>query len=297
MGFEPLNSDLKEDAVKTKLIALAMGGLLAAQAGNAAYGTLLYATNGSSISRFDDANLATVVSTPLVGLQVGETLIGFDVRPSGGGLYGVGSTSRIYLVDPTTGLVVQSGALLSTALSGTKFGVDFNPIPDRLRVVSDTEQNLRMNVITGATTNDPALNPAGNVVEVAYSNNFAGATSTVLYGIDSVAGTLVNITAPNSGGPISTVGSLGLGTNLNANIGFDITPSGIAYAAITTSGTSRLYTVNLGTGAATLVTPNAGSIGNGATSFVGITAVPEPGTVGLLGVITCGLLARRRRTA
>ena len=34
------------------------------------------------------------------------------------------------------------------------FGVDFNPVPDRLRVVSNTGQNLRINVDTGATTTD-----------------------------------------------------------------------------------------------------------------------------------------------
>jgi hypothetical protein len=281
--------------VKTKLIAYAVGGLLLAQAGNAAHGALVYAASPSAITRFDDANIGVAVTVPVTGLQVGETLVGLDVRPSGGGLFAVGSTSRVYTVDPLTGLAVQAGSLISPTLSGTKFGVDFNPIPDRLRVVSDAEQNLRINVGTGATINDAALNPAGNIVEVAYSNNFASATSTTLFGIDSAAGTLVTITAPNAGGPITTVGSLGLGTALNQNIGFDITPSGIAYAAVTTGGSSRLYTVNLTTGAATPVTSNGGVIGSGLTSFVGVTVVPEPASIGLLGVAASGLLMRRRR--
>jgi hypothetical protein len=142
--------------VNTKLIAYAVGGLLLGQAGTAAHGALVYATNGTTITRFDDANLATTVTTPVVGLQVGETLVGFDVRPAGGGLFAVGSTSRVYTVDPVTGLAVQAGSLISPALSGTKFGVDFNPVPDRLRIVSDTEQNLRVNATTGATINDAA---------------------------------------------------------------------------------------------------------------------------------------------
>ena len=39
--------------------------------------------------------------------------------------------------------------------------MDFNPVPDRLRVVSDTGQSLRINVDTGAVITDTALNPAG----------------------------------------------------------------------------------------------------------------------------------------
>ena len=66
----------------------------------------------------------------------------------------------------------------------------------------------------------------------------------------------------------------GAGINLNEAIGFDIAgENGIAYATITTGGISRLYTVNLTTGAATLV----GAIGTG-TPYLGLTATPK--TVG-----------------
>src|SRR4029079_15968370 len=123
---------------------------------------------------------------------------------------------------------------------------------------------------------------AGNVVAIAYdrSDNDV-ATPTTLFGIDSAAGTLVMIGSingtPNSpnGGAITTVGSLGLGTNLNENIGLDIDPgTGIAFATITTAGISRLYTVNLSTGSATLSSSNAGSIGGGTSPFVGLSIVP-----------------------
>jgi hypothetical protein len=40
------------------------------------------------------------------------------------------------------------------ALQGTRFGVDFNPAANRLRVISDLGQNLRHNI------DDPAA-PAG----------------------------------------------------------------------------------------------------------------------------------------
>ncbi len=48
----------------------------------------------------------------------------------------------------------------SRTLSGTEFGIDFNPLADRLRVVSDTGQNLRIDVDSGATITDTALTAA-----------------------------------------------------------------------------------------------------------------------------------------
>ena len=156
-------------------------------------------------------------------------------------------------------------------INGTAWGTDVNPLTDRIRLVSNTEQNLRLNPADGTLTGtDSALNP-GNVVAAAYSNNFVGATTTTLYDIDSAAGTLKTQNPPDSG-TLVTVGSLGLGTNLNEAIGFDIAgENGIAYATITTGGISRLYTVNLATGAATLV----GQIGIGTTPFLGLTATPK----------------------
>jgi hypothetical protein len=46
---------------------------------------------------------------------------------------------------------------MDVPLDGTFFGVDFNPTVDRLRVISDTGQNLRVNVDTGAEFRDTSL--------------------------------------------------------------------------------------------------------------------------------------------
>ena len=161
--------------------------------------------------------------------------------------------------------------------------------------MSNTEQNLRLNPNDGTlSATDGALNPAGNTVAVAYSNNFPGTASTVLFSIDSAAGTLGIISSPNGGGPINTVGSLGLGTALNENIGFDIVDSNpFGFASITVGGQSRLYSVDLATGAAT----NLGAIGSGTTPYLGLTAatiVPEP-TTGILLLGAAGALGLRRR--
>jgi hypothetical protein len=267
----------------------------------------MYATDGTALIQFDSATPGmTTAPVSFTGLQNGETIVGIDLRPSNGLLYGIGSTSRIYTLNPLSGLAMQVGSAGAFTLDGTAFGTDFNPVPDRIRQVSDTEQNLRLNPNTGTALTDGALNPSGNVVAVAYSNNFAGATSATLYSIDSSSGTLGIITVPNSGGPITTVGSLMLGKGgLSDNIGFDISGlSGIAFASIDTAPIPRgdgangsaLYTINLGTGEATLV----GAIGDGTVSYLGLTAataVPEPSSIMLLGgaALVFGVYRRFRR--
>ena len=78
----------------------------------------------------------------VTGLQSNETLLGIDFRPATGELYGLGSTSRLYKVDPTTAVATAVGGQFSRCLSGFSFGFDFNPVIDRIRVVSETNQNL-----------------------------------------------------------------------------------------------------------------------------------------------------------
>jgi len=264
----------------------------------------LFSTNGSSISRFDSAVLGSTTTVPYTGLQAGETIIGIDIRPANGLLYGIGSTSRIYTINPLTGSATQVGAAGAFTINGTGFGLDFNPAVDRIRLVSNTEQNLRLNPNDGTlTSTDTPLNPAGNVVGLAYDRNDNDTTTaTTLYGIDSAAGTLVLVgsingtpNSPNTG-IVTTVGSLGLGTNLNEAIGFDISGrSGIGFATITTGGISRLYTINLTTGAATLSSSNGGAIGSGTSPFIGLAAIPEPGTATMAICFAAFALTRRLR--
>jgi len=245
-----------------------------------AAGEVIYATSGTVISTFASASPGVVTTVPLTGMQGGETLVGIDVRPSTGQIYGVGSSSRLYVVNPVTGLASQVGGSGAFTLNGTSFGTDFNPNVDRIRQVSNSEQNLRLNPVDGVlSATDTAINPVGNIVATAYDRNDLNAgTPTTLYAIDSTAGTLVTIgnvdgvVSPNTG-QVTTIGTLGLGTNLNESIGFDISAaSGTGFATITTGGISRLYTINLATGAATLV----GDIGVGTTVFPGMTVAATP---------------------
>ena len=94
------------------------------------------------------------------GLQTDTKLVGIDYRPATGALYGLGDRGGVYVVNPMSGRA-RLRARLNVALEGTQFGVDFNPTVDRLRIVSDTGQNLRANVDDGTTTVDIALNYLG----------------------------------------------------------------------------------------------------------------------------------------
>src|SRR5438045_1082868 len=126
---------------------------------------LLYATSGNDIARFDSGATGAVTSVPVIGLQGGESLVGIDVRPANQVLYGIGSSSRLYTIDPLTGVATQVGAAGAFTLNGTSFGTDFNPVPDRIRVVSNTGQNLRINPNDGTlAATDTAISPAGNTM-------------------------------------------------------------------------------------------------------------------------------------
>ena len=131
-------------------------------------GDVFVLTASNKLLSFDRATPATIRTTATVtGLQAGENLLGIDFRPADGQLYGVGSTGRIYTLNGATGAATLKSSLAAdaadttapyTALAGTQFGVDFNPLADRLRIVSDTGQSLRINVDTGATTTDGNIN-------------------------------------------------------------------------------------------------------------------------------------------
>lgn len=238
--------------------------------------TIFAVTSANNLVRFRSDTPGTIDATVgITGLQAGESILGIDVRPATRQIYALGNTGRLYTLNPTTGAATFVSTL-STAPSGASFGVDFNPVPDRLRSTSDADQNLRTNVDTGAVTVDTALayatgdpnagqNP--NVVGSAYTNNFAGATTTTLYGIDSNLDILVRQDPPNSG-TLNTVGPLGF--NTSDAVGFDIANgSGTAFAVLTGTGVgaaSGLYTINLTTGAATLI----GNVG-GTDGIRGIT--------------------------
>jgi hypothetical protein len=256
----------------------------------AAGATLFGITEAGNLVRFSSATPGTIDATvPVTGLQANETILGMDVRPATRQLYALGSTGRLYIINQVTGAARLASTLTAaagddnpfTALSGTAFGVDFNPVPDRLRIISDADQNLRVDVSNGAAITDGTLAYAANdanagqnpnAVGAAYINNMAGATTTTLYVIDSARDILATQNPPNNG-TLNTVGPLGVDTT--AVVGFDVTGTGAALAVLTVGGASQLYTINLTTGAATLV----GAVAGGSNLRAVTAANPRPNPI------------------
>ncbi|MBA2623167.1 MAG: DUF4394 domain-containing protein [Chthoniobacterales bacterium] len=292
---------------------------------------LIGLTVQNTLISFDSSTPGTISSSvPIFGVVAGETIFGIDRRPvagpNNGVLYGFGVNTttgqgRIYTLDAGTGIAVPVALLFAdpadtippfpfTTVSGTAFGVDFNPVVDRLRVVSNTGQNLRINVGNGLVQLDvPLAYEAGdinfgdlpNVTSVAYSNNFAGAASTVLRGVDSGQSpdSLDVITNPN-GGTLMT--SLNLPFNGNDLSGYDISGlTGTPYFSVNSGagGPSQLFAA--GPGGITLTGFIGGSVAlRGLAAPVGAPlTVPEAGgTLAslLIGVLGLGFLGRPMRS-
>ncbi len=237
-------------------------------------------TDAEAVVQFDSATPDKLRTVPaLLGFGTGENLIGIDLRPSDQRLYALTINTthagHLYTINTSTGAATLVGLLTPavgssyTTLSGTKFGMNFNPVPDRLRLVSDDGTDLRVVADTAQVIVDVALNPGSpHVVGVAYTNSYAGATSTTLYDIDSNTDSLLVQNPPNNG-TLTPVGALGV--DASDELGFDIAAQAagnIAYAGLTVGGSTGLYMIDLVSGAATL----HGNIGDGGVPVLSLVA-------------------------
>jgi hypothetical protein len=246
---------------------------------------LALAANNQLLQFSASAPSAIISATTVKGLNAGESLVGIDYRPATGQLYALavnGASGRLYTINPLNGATNAVGAGFTLPQSagagaGKDYGFDFNPTVDRIRVVADSRDNFRAHPDTGAAVSpaDLALSPGAVVTGVAYDRNFAGSKMTTLYAIDPNADQLVTIggidSAPSpNGGVVRPVGPLGV--NAANDVGFDIAvgAEGSAYASLTVNGKPGFYTIDLKTGAATLL----GIIGNGGVAIKDIAAAP-----------------------
>lgn len=199
----------------------------------------------------------------ITGLAAGEKILNVTFRPANGNLYGLGSTSRLYAINVATGVatVVGDGSAFTPVIMGQANGFDFNPVADKVRVHTDFDQDLRLDPTTGKVAGvdgalmfapgDPNAGQSPNLVGTGYTNSVTPApATTMLYAIDSTRNLLTRLPNPNDG-MVETVGSLGV--DFDSAAGFDIGKTGVAYGALHVGAETALYTIDLGTGAATKV--------------------------------------------
>jgi hypothetical protein len=200
----------------------------------------------------------------LSGMFPGDQILAIDVRPQTGRLYGV-SASRLYLINTVTAQVqLVSETPFPAPLSGS-VDIDFDPVTGVIRVVTSTNQNLRINPDTAAVTTDTPISGVTGLAGVGYTNNFASPDRSTLFAISPSTDQLVrigNIEDPVNGGTsqaggaatavggltldVGTVASLDIAANDNEAFAVMSDPDAVL---------SSFYKVSLVTGAATLIKP------------------------------------------
>jgi hypothetical protein len=254
-------------------------------------------TDENDLISFDSAAPIDLLSGGAITGLGGQDLIGIDFRPTDGKLYGVGNFGGIFEINTTT-FATSLVSTVNVSLSGSRYGIDFDPAGD-LRIVSDLDQNLLVNISTGiaavgGTLTYAPLQPGAtgdnpSVTAAAY----AGAT---LYDIDVRDGEdRLDTQTPPASGSLVVVGPLGV--NVSSVNGFDIYHDGVNYVGVaalqqTIEGINKFYTINLLSGTASFV----GDVGGGdLIDGIAVAPVPEPGALSVLGIATLGVLSRRRR--
>ncbi|MFI6274138.1 DUF4394 domain-containing protein [Streptomyces sp. NPDC050988] len=269
-----MKAGLKKRMAAAVAAASAMAALVVATPGtsHAAPPRLLafgISADGTLMASFNTDDPGTLNWFRRIDGLVGDTaVVGLDFRVQNGLLYLVGNKGGIYTVQIPPAVpnpLVTKVSQLSVPLQGTNFGVDFNPAADRLRIISDTGQNLAHNLANSSTATNTPLTTDGattpGVTGAAYTNNdLNSATATTLFDINTTSDQVV-IQSPPANGLLVPTGSLGFDAGVNA--GFDIfsdlsagkTISNTAFATLTPAGasTSTFYTVDVLTGATTSV--------------------------------------------
>jgi hypothetical protein len=180
----------------------------------------------------------------------GGNLIGMDFRAADGKLYALTDLGVIYTI-PISQNGVGQAQRVSTMnprfTGGFEMLFDFNPVANAIRVAGSNDQNLAVvngtngsNLTTTVAqtkfayvTGDVNAGADPELSGGSYTNNFAGATTTIFYAIDHDKDTLVTIadkTATGSsntgGGKLQTIGNFvdqnGNKVNLSPTTDIDI---------------------------------------------------------------------------
>lgn len=241
-------------------------------------GKMVYALQGSSLISFDSDNPKFIRSSmAITGISAGQSIVGIDFRPKNGVLYALGYNMatmeyQLYTISTSTAAATAVNAT-ATAINLGSTGMvafDFNPVADRIRVISRANgMNYRLNPDNGAiaATDTTVMYISGDanagkmprIGAVAYTNSYVNAKTTELFALDDSLGAYIKINSPN-GGTLSTVMNGSYTVNLSdmtTDIDFfydstSVSNKGFVAANMMGAVNDKFYSINT-TGAMTLI--------------------------------------------
>ena len=131
------------------MMAIAVSAFLVPAVAEA--GSIIGLVDGKSLVTIDPASRKVVSKVDIKGAA---NVLGVDVRPADGMLYGVTADGMIVTIDPKSGQATMKSKLSETLKPGVVATVDFNPVADRLRVMASDGTSHRINVDDGKVTVD-----------------------------------------------------------------------------------------------------------------------------------------------
>lgn len=252
--------------------ALLAGACLAALAVSSAEAATIWALDSAGrLARIDADSRKAAAPVAIKGAN--GAVLSVAVRPADGMLYGLTAAGQIVTIDPMTGQATQKAMLDKKLETGARTTINFNPVVDRIRVVSSNGGNWRIHPDTGAVLVDGALKYAPDsaysaaapmVTTGAYTNHFAGTKETALYTLDTKLG-LMNLQAPPNDGVQQPRGPLGVA--VPAMAGFDILSDGQGGNTGWIVAGGALHSIDLKTGKVTTVGSIAGWTGRDVVSI------------------------------
>jgi hypothetical protein len=225
------------------------------------------------------------------------SLVGMDYRPANGKLYGLTDTQQLYTIN--VGVTPPRASLVSTLSTPFDAGfqslLDFNPVVDAIRLIGSNDQNFAVVKDANGNLNTTAVQTAvayaagdvnagrnPEIVGGTYSNNLAGAATTIFYAIDAARNTFVTIankvngSSATGGGQLQTIGNLvdGGGARLNFNhlADIDIYTNNAGVNTLVGINNKTLFTIDLNQINPTL---QLGRTQNVVVKGVNLTAIPS----------------------
>lgn len=232
----------KEDALmKHKaLLFLTLAMTLASQALAA---TLVGVNNQNALVTIDSANPAVIVNTaPITGVQTGEVIVSLDFDPNSGLLYGLSNLDRLFRIDPVTGVAsLINASPFKKGINGNHVSLEVDPVIGDIRILDETGLNAVLNPVLGIVDGllnllgyplgDPNFLSIPQLVEGAVDNLNLENPTGILYAVDQVTGSLVEVT-DGLLGAVHTVAPIDDIVDLDNLIGFDIGSDGTALLAV-----------------------------------------------------------------